>query len=144
MSPWANEFDKILFARTPQIRWIKTGYSLDKDFWKYNFSRLRRKFYELVNRYTSGKIRTQVRGMFLFAPELKRKALLFHAGIYIAHYVPALPAAAAASKKWNTLYAFDAEDFHRGEGAQYGHDWNQTAERPTDFAPRRCRLRLCR
>jgi len=37
------------------------------------------------------------------------------ADLYIAHYVAALPAAAAAARKHNARYAFDAEDYHLGD-----------------------------
>lgn len=48
---------------------------------------------------------------------LKSEAASIKADLYIAHYSAALPAAAHAAKKHGTLYAFDAEDFHRGEFA---------------------------
>lgn len=38
------------------------------------------------------------------------------ADLYIAHYVSALPAAAAAARHHGGLLGFDAEDFHSGEG----------------------------
>jgi glycosyltransferase involved in cell wall biosynthesis len=38
------------------------------------------------------------------------------ADLYIAHYVPSLPAAAAAARRHRALLGFDAEDFHSGEG----------------------------
>ena len=115
MSAWANDFDKQLFENTPEIKWINAGYTLEKDFWKYNFSRLRRKSYELINRFIPSLATTKMTGIFLFAPELKSKATSFPAGIYIAHYLGALPAAIAASKKYKAAVIFDAEDFHRGE-----------------------------
>jgi glycosyltransferase involved in cell wall biosynthesis len=37
------------------------------------------------------------------------------ADLYIAHYPPALPAAARAAVHFNARFAFDAEDFHTGE-----------------------------
>ena len=127
MSPWANDFDKLLFARTPQIKWINAGYDARKNPWKYNLSRVRRKCFELLNNYSSLLFKTDIKGMFLFAPELKKKAKLFPGSIYIAHSVAALPAAVVASKKWEVPYAFDAEDFHRGESKKNGHHWNHTA-----------------
>jgi glycosyltransferase involved in cell wall biosynthesis len=44
------------------------------------------------------------------------KAVSFPADLYIAHYPAALPAAAIAARHHGSLYAFDAEDFHLGEG----------------------------
>lgn len=38
------------------------------------------------------------------------------ADLYIAHYIPALPAALAAARHHGARLGFDAEDFHSGEG----------------------------
>jgi glycosyltransferase involved in cell wall biosynthesis len=48
-------------------------------------------------------------------PELTRAAKRTQADLYIAHNLGALPAAAAAARKWGARLAFDAEDFHRGQ-----------------------------
>ena len=40
------------------------------------------------------------------------------ADLYIAHYVAALPAVAAAARRFRKSYGFDAEDFHCGEWPQ--------------------------
>src|SRR5471030_581837 len=50
------------------------------------------------------------------ARALKRAASAVVADLYIAHYVPSLPAAAAAALRHGGMLAFDAEDFHSGEG----------------------------
>ena len=47
---------------------------------------------------------------------LQRMVSLVAADLYIAHYVPSLPAAAAAARRHGSMLAFDAEDFHSGEG----------------------------
>jgi glycosyltransferase involved in cell wall biosynthesis len=49
------------------------------------------------------------------APELSRRAAKVPADLYIAHYVAALPAAAAAARRRGARYGFDAEDFHPGD-----------------------------
>jgi glycosyltransferase involved in cell wall biosynthesis len=46
---------------------------------------------------------------------LMRRAREVPADLYIAHYVAALPAAAAAARRHGALLGFDAEDFHSGE-----------------------------
>lgn len=46
---------------------------------------------------------------------LANAACTVPADLYIAHYVPALPAAARAAAKNGGRYAFDAEDFHPGD-----------------------------
>lgn len=48
-------------------------------------------------------------------PELIRAARAVSADLYIAHYPPALPAAALAARQHGAAYAFDAEDFHLGD-----------------------------
>jgi hypothetical protein len=50
------------------------------------------------------------------ARALRRATMAVVADLYIAHYVPSLPAAAAAARQHGSLLAFDAEDFHSGEG----------------------------
>lgn len=47
---------------------------------------------------------------------LTRAARQIRADLYIAHYIAALPAAAAAARHHGALLGFDAEDFHSGEG----------------------------
>ncbi len=50
------------------------------------------------------------------ARALKHAVSAVVADLYIAHYVPSLPAAAAAAIRHGGMLAFDAEDFHSGEG----------------------------
>jgi len=50
------------------------------------------------------------------AQALRRAMRDLPADLYIAHYVPALPAAAFAARHHGGLLGFDAEDFHAGEG----------------------------
>jgi glycosyltransferase involved in cell wall biosynthesis len=47
---------------------------------------------------------------------LRRAAVRIRADLYIAHYIAALPAAAAAARRHGAMLGFDAEDFHAGEG----------------------------
>ncbi len=48
----------------------------------------------------------------------KQAAIRIDADLYIAHNLGALPVAASAAQKCGAKYAFDAEDFHRGEVPQ--------------------------
>lgn len=57
----------------------------------------------------------QTRAYSRFAPELARLAAREPADLFIAHNLPALPAAAQAARRWQAKLGFDAEDFHRGE-----------------------------
>jgi glycosyltransferase involved in cell wall biosynthesis len=47
---------------------------------------------------------------------LRRASLGIPADLYIAHYIAALPAAAAAAERHGGMLGFDAEDLHSGEG----------------------------
>ena len=50
-----------------------------------------------------------------YLPELSQLAARNSADLFIAHNLQALPAAAAAARRWQAKFGFDAEDFHRGE-----------------------------
>lgn len=54
-------------------------------------------------------------GLSAFTWPLRRAALETPADFYVAHYPAALPAVAAAAKKYAVPYAYDAEDFHLGD-----------------------------
>lgn len=56
------------------------------------------------------------------ARTLNRAVRSVAADLYIAHYVPSLPAAAAAARRHGALLAYDAEDFHSGEGSGSAED----------------------
>ena len=59
--------------------------------------------------------------------QLTHAALATPAHLYIAHYTGALPAAAAAARKYAALLGFDAEDFHAGEHPDGAEDLARTA-----------------
>ncbi len=61
-----------------------------------------------------------LRAWHLAAPDLIRAARSVCADLYIAHYPPALPAAALAAHHHSASYAFDAEDFHLGDFPESG------------------------
>lgn len=48
-------------------------------------------------------------------PDIEAAARSVSADLYIAHYVPALPAVAKAAKHARARYGFDAEDYHPGD-----------------------------
>jgi len=50
------------------------------------------------------------------AATLLRGVRNIRADLYIAHYIPALPAVAEAARRHGGMLGFDAEDFHSGEG----------------------------
>src|SRR5882757_1447672 len=58
---------------------------------------------------------------------LTRAVCAVPADLYIAHYVAALPAAAAAAQLHGTAVGYDAEDFHAGERANDAGASRETA-----------------
>jgi glycosyltransferase involved in cell wall biosynthesis len=58
---------------------------------------------------------------------LTRAACTVPADLYIAHYVAALPAAAAAARLHGAALGYDAEDFHAGERTADGRGFCETA-----------------
>jgi len=81
-------------------RWFKAG--------------LRQKFLQRVLPFTTTP-GVMERAYSRYFPELAGLAGREPADLFIAHNLPALPAAAAAARRRKTLLGFDAEDFHRGE-----------------------------
>jgi glycosyltransferase involved in cell wall biosynthesis len=80
--------------------------------WK---QRLRQRLALLLCRAGIRPLAFVVRAWHPAGPELIRAAKAVRADLYIAHYPPALPAAAMAARMHGGLYAFDAEDFHQGD-----------------------------
>jgi glycosyltransferase involved in cell wall biosynthesis len=117
LSPWADEFDEQLFSSTPSIQWIRAGAHPVKQPIEYKFARLRRKLYETIYKKAPALVIHKEYAFVLYAQELKKIAASLQADVFIAHNLGALPAVAAASKKWATKAGFDAEDYHRGEAA---------------------------
>ena len=91
-------------------------------------NRIRRKLGEaaarLVNRLTGW---AAAEAMSPLTALLQARALAHPADLYIAHYDPALPAAARAARRWGGRYAFDAEDFHPGDLADTPENRRQNA-----------------
>jgi glycosyltransferase involved in cell wall biosynthesis len=55
-------------------------------------------------------------------PELIDRARGVSADLFIAHYLPALPAAVQAAREQDAEIGFDAEDFHRGQYTEAEQD----------------------
>ncbi len=124
LSPWADDFDKDLFDKNPGINWIKAGYHFSNDKLILKVIRIRRKLFEFFYKRLPIVPYAAENGIALFSHELKVKAKTVKADLYIAHNLAALPAAMKAAAKWKASYAFDAEDFHRGEDKEGSNKWN--------------------
>lgn len=115
LSPWADENDKLLFNEYKGIEWVKVGYHEHKERYKFLSARIRKKIntisFKLFGKWNDADEKSYV----TFSQELKSKALLIKAEIYIGHNLGALPAVVSAAKKNGGKAIFDFEDFHRGE-----------------------------
>ena len=78
-----------------------------------------RRLLQIGARYSFAALKLEALAPWALSPiaPLLRHALwpTSPADLYIAHYVEALPAAAALAARHGAAYAFDAEDFHLGE-----------------------------
>jgi glycosyltransferase involved in cell wall biosynthesis len=82
--------------------------------WRWRFNRAM----QMIHRQayaTSGVARLADLGFRAFTRPMMAAALRTPADLYIAHYPAALPAAAAAARRYGARYAYDAEDFHLGD-----------------------------
>lgn len=90
------------------------------------------KLVDIPSRLTAAAYSSQTSG-------LTRAACAVSADLYIAHYVAALPAAAAAAQLHGAAVGYDAEDFHAGERANDAAAARETAlvrAIESDFLPR--------
>jgi glycosyltransferase involved in cell wall biosynthesis len=123
LSRWADRFDEELFKSLPEIKWIKAGYHYSTERRRYKLVRIRRIFFEVLFKFFPFLSSAAENCIALFAHELKVKATSIEADLYIAHNLAALPAAKEAALKFRSIYAFDAEDFHRGEDKEGSRQW---------------------
>jgi glycosyltransferase involved in cell wall biosynthesis len=115
LSPWADEFDATLFARNPGIRWVSAGHHPVHQKKKYQWARLRRKFYHVLFCIAGNRADAAVRSFAFYSQELTKAALAQKADLYIGHNIGALSSVVWAARKNNAKATFDFEDFHRGE-----------------------------
>jgi glycosyltransferase involved in cell wall biosynthesis len=111
---WALPFDEKIIKDNPRIKWKMAGCSpfIKRGFY---FSRIVHKCFRSLSKIFPANTfiasQATTRGFSSLAKMVSNKK----ADLYIAHNVGALPAAALAAKKHQAKYAFDAEDYHRGQ-----------------------------
>lgn len=112
---WAELADEEILKSNQTISWIKVGGTKRKNYLLFLVTKIAQKTSSyLVNLFSNNvfiQAQTQYRSFFpALSAAFKNKA-----DLYIAHNIGALPVAALASKKNNSKFAFDFEDFYRGE-----------------------------
>jgi glycosyltransferase involved in cell wall biosynthesis len=111
---WGQALDQQLLA---EKKWnsILVGGTPDFNKLLYWYTRFQHKAAKIlvklmgINKFTSGLAIDRCTWL------LRKKANSIRADLYIAHTLPAIPAAVSAAKKFNAACGFDAEDFHRNE-----------------------------
>jgi hypothetical protein len=133
LSPWAEPFDVNLFARYPQINWVKAGHHPQKQRRLYQWARLRRKLYHVLFRIAGNRLDAAVRSFAFYSQELTSTALRHKADLYIGHNIGALASVVLAARKHGVKAAFDFEDFHRGEDTYDSIHWKKVKAIEDDY-----------
>ena len=112
---WALTFDEEIIKDNPGVKWCRAGETPVSNKFRYYFSRIRHKCFRILNKHFSGNVFISQHSATRYFINLYKLAIDCKADLYIAHTLGALPVAALAAKKNNAKYAFDAEDYHRGQ-----------------------------
>ena len=132
---WGLPFDEKIKKDNPAINWIMAGADPINNKVAYNFSRLRHKYYRWLNKLFPKNISFAKQATIRGFSSLSKTASKMEAGLYIAHNLGALPVAAAAAKKYNSKYAFDAEDYHRGQSTKGSLEYIRTLLLEDNYLP---------
>jgi glycosyltransferase involved in cell wall biosynthesis len=116
MVPWVRGRDATILSRA---RWRYDLVAPSSRF-TYAFLRFRRELAKKALSFGIEKLSIAVSAHSTITGQLTAAAVREAADLYIAHYTAAVPAAAAAASRHETLFSFDAEDFHLGELAVDG------------------------
>ncbi len=112
--PWGHEADRQYRGRSWSIDRVPYGAMASSGRQAYLGGRKR--IAEALSEWLPGTWQeVNLRAQHWVIPELIEKVQSISADLFIAHYLPAVPAALHAAQKQGGKVAFDAEDFHRGQ-----------------------------
>jgi glycosyltransferase involved in cell wall biosynthesis len=131
---WADETDKEIFSDARQIKWVLAGSHPDHRI-SYFLSRIVYKLNCLIAKRYFKTIKWQEKIESRFFSANTVVASKNAADIYIAHSLGALPVAAKAAQKNKALYAFDAEDYHRGQVKNGSDEWERAIALENRYLP---------
>ena len=134
ISKWADSFDKIIFEKYKNIKWIKAGYHFNDNYFLYNYARARNKIWALGYKIFNNKFNAATKSSILFYQELNKVTQSIKSDLYIGHNLGALPVIINAAKKYKAKCIFDFEDFHRGEHSYIGKEWAKIKTVEDEFA----------
>ena len=113
-SAWGREQDKALADARWSLSYVPFG-PVEASRRVYLIQSVSKRVAEALASVGFGHIRVLECAHSPASVGLLRATLPIQADLYIAHYVAALPAAAAAARRHRAVYGFDAEDFHLGD-----------------------------
>jgi glycosyltransferase involved in cell wall biosynthesis len=131
---WADAADDELFKQYPQIKWIRVGGHPAKAKATYFFTRLKYKAARFLSSKTGVGI-VQERAEMRCYDEMLAACKKIKADVYIAHNLGALPVAAKAAYYHKVKYAFDIEDYHRGQFAENSTESKRAALLEDNYLP---------
>lgn len=132
---WGDPIDAQLKAAYPQVNWIRVGGHPTEAKWRFWFTRIRHKWLRKRINVVSANAQTLAKLEARAFPELWQAAKRLPADLYIAHNLGALPVAALAARKNGAKYAFDAEDFHRGQVLESSVDYRRIVALEDAYLP---------
>jgi len=110
-SKWALQYDKTILKSRKWVFHYVGGVPAINPF-KYLYTRARNRISIRLLKIFSKNLKIQKCSLSRVLPELESEVQKINADLYIAHYPPSLNAAYKAAKKYNSVFGFDAEDFH--------------------------------
>jgi glycosyltransferase involved in cell wall biosynthesis len=112
--PWGHDADGQYQDRSWNIE--RVPYGAMASSWRQAYLGGRKRIAETLAGWLPGGRRgVNLRAQHWVVPELIERAQSISADLFVAHYLPAVPAALHAAQKQGAKAAFDAEDFHRGQ-----------------------------
>jgi len=112
--PWGHKADRQYQGRSWTLE--RVSYGEMAPWARRTYLGGRKRVAEQLARWLPGAIRAvNLRAQHWVIPELTERAELVSADLFIAHYLPAVPAALQAAEAHGAEVGFDAEDFHRGQ-----------------------------
>jgi glycosyltransferase involved in cell wall biosynthesis len=112
---WAIEQDRLIIASNPSVQWVEIGGNPANRKMRYFFSRAIHKCYRSLSALFPSFLPFAVRAEIRTYSAMLYAAVAAKADLYIGHNLGGLAVAGRAADLKKTLYAFDAEDFHRGQ-----------------------------
>lgn len=136
ISPWGDDFDRIIINENPQIRWIRVGAHPSESPLNFFKVRIRKKIWGFFYHLFGNQFHAALKSSALYSQELKKEAQKHKSALFIGHNLGAIYAITSSAQKYRAKAYFDFEDFHRGEDLETSRHWKRTAEIENEFVNR--------